>query len=309
MSPKEGSTSERDHRDRLWRKEWCEKLQETQVMWQGLAGSAASSGMGKGLLQLGARVFGGLVGAKSARRQRRQAQAQFDAQMDETIQRRVADAKKAGIHPLFALGASAGASPTLSSSNTGSAMGDSITGIAEQLGVIDTNRSQARLDEAQAAYYDALTAKAKSDVNSVGRDVVGDEESGEIAPELPPLMTSQNPTTQTGAGQPRTGFADVPPIPLWVETERADGSIGRILNPELNLDEISQGAFLADETRNAITNAVEKSVATRLGPYFEARRRRYLRAMQYRLGNRRPKWADYLQAFRAIYEGMRNYRR
>lgn len=43
---------------------------------------------------------------------RQQAKKQFRQNMDESIQRRVADAKKAGIHPLFALGGSLGASPT-----------------------------------------------------------------------------------------------------------------------------------------------------------------------------------------------------
>ena len=52
------------------------------------------------------------------REQMAQAQAQFDAQMDESIQRRVKDAELAGIHPLFAMGASSGASPTISAGGT-----------------------------------------------------------------------------------------------------------------------------------------------------------------------------------------------
>ena len=60
---------------------------------------------------------GGLIQAGENRRQRAKdralAREQFDAQMDESIQRRIADAEKAGIHPLFAMGASVGAAPTL----------------------------------------------------------------------------------------------------------------------------------------------------------------------------------------------------
>ena len=154
------------------------------------AATSTGSGIGQGLLQLGSRLFGGILGSRSNKRaarererDRRQAQAQFDAQMDQSIQRRVADAQKAGVHPLAALGSNVGSSPTLSSSAqpapTGSAIGDAISELAGDLGVIAKNRSEARLDEAQAAYYDALTAKAKSDSNSVGRDIVGGASSGE----------------------------------------------------------------------------------------------------------------------------------
>ena len=52
----------------------------------------------------GAAVLGSLTGSKG----RKAATDQFNAQMDTSIQRRVVDAKKAGIHPLFALGGSVG---------------------------------------------------------------------------------------------------------------------------------------------------------------------------------------------------------
>lgn len=62
-------------------------------------------------------VVGSVIGAVSAHKENKinnqLSQRQFDAQMDETIQRRVADSLKAGINPLFALGYTGGASPTI----------------------------------------------------------------------------------------------------------------------------------------------------------------------------------------------------
>ena len=50
---------------------------------------------------------------KTAAANRQQASDQFNAQMDETLQRRVADGLKAGINPLAAIGASANVQPTI----------------------------------------------------------------------------------------------------------------------------------------------------------------------------------------------------
>lgn len=57
-------------------------------------------------------IFSTVTGQKSANEM---AQNQFDAQMDTSIQRRVADGLKAGINPLAAIGASANVSPTIHS--------------------------------------------------------------------------------------------------------------------------------------------------------------------------------------------------
>jgi hypothetical protein len=117
------------------------------------------------LLSLGLDFVGGLMGHSSQKKDRalrrdqmRMAQSQFDAQMDQSVQRRVADAKKAGIHPLFALGASAGGSPTISAGNIPSSrnpMQAALTGMARSLGVIEQNRASARRDEAEAALLDS----------------------------------------------------------------------------------------------------------------------------------------------------------
>lgn len=57
-------------------------------------------------------IFSRATGAKQSNDM---AQAQFNSQMDESIQRRVADGLKAGINPLAAIGASTNVSPTIHS--------------------------------------------------------------------------------------------------------------------------------------------------------------------------------------------------
>ena len=58
-------------------------------------------------------LFGVMESHKQDKANRREARRQFDLQTNESIQRRVQDALKAGINPLAALGASTNASPTI----------------------------------------------------------------------------------------------------------------------------------------------------------------------------------------------------
>ena len=131
------------------------------------------------LIGAGANLLGGLFGSSSAKKARRQAQHQFDQQMDYSVQRRVADARKAGIHPLFALGASVGASPTTLAGDT--SMQDALGRAGENVArgarassaaALDRRRieSQIKVDEAQASYYNSLAARTGQEINSRGSD-------------------------------------------------------------------------------------------------------------------------------------------
>ena len=124
-------------------------------------------------------LAGGLFAAGSARREsranRRQAQQQFDQQMDASVQRRVADAKKAGIHPLFALGASVGASPTLSVGGPSgaadivarSAAGAGRKILDAQIAALEAETSKSNAE----AYLAASQAKrTETEMASTGRD-------------------------------------------------------------------------------------------------------------------------------------------
>lgn len=107
------------------------------------AGTAIAPGAGTvigGLVGAGMDLTAGLVGSAQsshdASRARHLARQQFNAQMDESIQRRVADALKAGINPLAALGYSGGASPTFHTdgmSNSGSSLAAGISGAGSHI--------------------------------------------------------------------------------------------------------------------------------------------------------------------------------
>lgn len=67
------------------------------------------------IIGAGVNLFAGNRAEKSSAADRQVAIDQFNSQMDETLQRRVADGLKAGINPLAAIGASANVSPTIHS--------------------------------------------------------------------------------------------------------------------------------------------------------------------------------------------------
>lgn len=71
----------------------------------------ALAGLGPALIGGGSSIAGGiisnLINQNQQENEATRNQVNFNTQMDETIQRRVADAKKAGLHPLYALGANA----------------------------------------------------------------------------------------------------------------------------------------------------------------------------------------------------------
>lgn len=71
-------------------------------------------------------VFGSIFNYNESKRNRHEARRQFDQQMNESIQRRVADGLKAGINPLAAIGASTNVSPTISTTGS-SGTGDMIS--------------------------------------------------------------------------------------------------------------------------------------------------------------------------------------
>lgn len=69
--------------------------------FESLALAAAPAGVGAA-----GGVISNLINQNSVENEATRNQSNFNIQMDETIQRRVADAKRAGLHPLYALGAS-----------------------------------------------------------------------------------------------------------------------------------------------------------------------------------------------------------
>lgn len=93
--------------------------------------------------------------------ERKLAKDQFSAQMDQSIQRRVADAKKAGIHPLFALGSSPGASPTFIAGQ--SPIGSAAASVARTVVTKGASKVLGLGSQLQKAQLRAINASASRD--------------------------------------------------------------------------------------------------------------------------------------------------
>jgi len=220
------------------------------------------------LLGIGSNIIGGAMGMRSAsksraltREQMKQAKMQFDAQMDTSVTRRVKDAKRAGIHPLFAMGASVGASPTISAGGvprTDTSGQRAAEGVSRSLGNIAVNASIAKRNEAEAALLNSQKARLDNDLVSRGRDTPGlmgpadDRVSAgpvEIGPATyysPEVPFSSEPGVRAG------------PPPETYDVVQQDGRRIRLLNPDLNMDEIGQVQYLYEKTRMATTNQIER---------------------------------------------------
>lgn len=142
------------------------------MSWIGDLFSSVSGGAGSALGGLPFDLYG--AGAAD-RANRRSMQKQYDlgVQFDSTaIQRRVADAEKAGVHPLFALGASPAQGPSLSvvPSEKGEAfravsrsIGNRLTPMdrALQMAQLESYKASSYKDRATADYYASEAARVK----------------------------------------------------------------------------------------------------------------------------------------------------
>ncbi len=217
-------------------------------------------GTALGGIGAGISAFRGGPSTSLHKKQLRLSQEQFDAQMDQTIQRRVKDAMAAGIHPLFAMGGGIGSSPTITSAagpvvpRSGSSAGDAISRLGASLGNLPNAKAARELDEAQAAYYNALAAKAKGDVNAGPRTYPYGSRPGPgnegwhdiVKPEVP---ASQSRGVQAGN------------MPESIRVTPAKGPALDIPNPELGLDEIGQFEYARKKSRNWLSTRFEDMAA------------------------------------------------
>ncbi len=218
------------------------------------------------LLGLGSASKSDSAQRKQNRLDRQQAQAQFDALMDTSVQRRVADARSAGIHPLFALGASAGASPTMHAGGSPAPRGmtDAIQSTANrvaraQLGKLSPTEQRAMdarslRDEAEAGFLNSKTAQMGQSLVSRGHDggvvtygIPGEDIAYGPGEFFNPLVsTSKRPGVESGTH------------PAMREILLPDGSKQEIYSPELGLDEIGQVKYVFDRARNVGRNQLYK---------------------------------------------------
>lgn len=167
---------------------------------------------------------------------RKMAREQFAAQMDESVQRRVKDAQAAGIHPLFALGGSVGASPTVSTggyaqppASTGSGIGDALGAIFNLINATTKQRTtESRVDEVDAQLKAAQLARMQEWAASSGRDKIG----APTAPDGTPSTKSPTPgkvetlTSQATSSKPGDPSTEAMVKTPYVEYRRSDGTLG-----------------------------------------------------------------------------------
>lgn len=204
------------------------------------------------LLGLGLKFMGGLIGQKSQDRQNRlqmqQAQKQFDAQMDQSVQRRVKDAKAAGVHPLFALGASAGASPTISAQgeSRGNPMQSALSSMAQTINSLETNKAQAARDHAQAQLFDSERKRIEQELTNGSRGSDSEAQStvktfalpndtGYIGPAEyynPQVPTSSRQGVESGVYPARREIID------------ENGNVYTLPSPNMGMDEVGQVEYV-----------------------------------------------------------------
>lgn len=153
---------------------------------------------------IGAAVgIGGLIyDAYRDRKNTKDAKKQFNEQMDNSVSRRVEDAKQAGVHPLFALGASVGASPTIQAtqnSQTGANLGRIVQDTVNRGEDRDIKSAQIRALNAAASADEALAIQRLSGdsvdrqgLAAQGRDVL----NGDGVEIIPDLQIAANPKQQ-----------------------------------------------------------------------------------------------------------------
>lgn len=164
----------------------------------------------------------------------KQLRKQFKYQTDydrEGYYNKMLGAKKAGIHPIYALGTSSNFSPSASlpSPRGGRSLGQAGAGLAEMASALAKPKSdpttqamtQLGLRQAQA---ETLRSEYDTELKYM---------------ELERARQAENaPTPAPAAAAPKTpGVKSGPAQPLWIPVEDRDGRIIHILNPELGFEQ------------------------------------------------------------------------
>lgn len=226
-----------------------------------LAGAAAPAGV-----SAAGGVISNLINQNSVENEATRNQSNFGIQMDETIQRRVADAKKAGLHPLYALGASSSPSsqPIVMQDSIGPALNQAGQNIATNInrqGSADDRLKtvlENKLLDSQIGETDArknLIIAQQAQMNQVNQTDLGvrPEIRNSLAPEgqapNPPgtAFVENKPSTVTSS---KTGNENVRAgiNPMYEERWMAPGfpimlPVAEGESPEELLSEMSAGAY------------------------------------------------------------------
>ncbi len=229
------------------------------------------------VIAAGASLLGGALsqrGSTGSAKQAREFEHGWRLHQDrfarERYQIATADAKKAGLHPLFALGAGMGQSPSYSSVSyppSGSHLG---TGIARagqavaqgardyKVSVLARSEEQRRQEAHEAGMRershqdwlnmmerDSILKRAEGNANTGARmnedgTIVIPAPAGASINRAPLAAQTRTPTARATRVTPHATS------PLWVTAESSDGVRRRVLNPELGLDELGQVVLAAE---------------------------------------------------------------
>lgn len=188
-------------------------------------GSAVTPFVGPTIAAAGS-LFGGHVDRRAAREA-----------AQKSIQWRVADAQAAGVHPLFALGASPSfpSSTGASFAQAGEQIGNAVTASRDVQGrallalQMDALRNASKKDFSESTYWEAIAAKTRQEmVNSAPAPPLNvsqfvDDESGAIVRSVDPMMwpdrVIEAPVQRAGLDNPDRAQ------PGWTAFEFGDGPI------------------------------------------------------------------------------------
>lgn len=217
--------------------------------------------LGPSLIGGGASIVGGLIGARSAEADRQQTdfwnqqsqeqnRKQFVDLQRRSIQWRVKDAKKAGLHPLFALGGTAsGASPTPfipGQTESGNALG---RGIAQAGAIV----GKGFLERAQAEMYTAAAGKDHaSRLEILSRTKRAEQDALNIRAGISPgggrggvTVTLKGNEVYKGPDALDVTQSGKQVVPQFITVQKPDGTTTKALNPDLGLDEWAQVDYVA----------------------------------------------------------------
>ena len=231
-------------------------------------------------------LAGSLFGSKSASKSAEKSQQRSDywnqvgldfarEQYEEGIQTRVKDAKAAGLHPLFALGGGAGGSSGVSFMSgqhpTGSGIGSGLARAGQAISAgVSGHLSRKQRAAEQAVRAPLLAAQVRSANASAARDeaaaaathseIKRKEAQALMGPRPEPPWDQQGrqvlgPTAARAALEGANRPTVVGPYQSPTEFARTETGV-KILNPDMNMDELGQGYYALQKARGATTDAL-----------------------------------------------------
>lgn len=210
------------------------------------------------LISAGSSLLGGFLGKKQADKDRDRAAQQVDIQREfaqKGIQWKVADAKAAGIHPLYALGANTPSfSPTIQATPSGSSMAAGLSQAGQNIGrAVSANQTHTqRMMKLAEEKLQSEIELTKAHTTNINRQ------------QLPKAFP--HPGEQVIEGQ--AGAIKTPALPSTSEGRMLSGSKLPVFNPELgDLESMGFPSSFVVSTDYLLNNLI---------PYYKRRSKKNL---------------------------------